>query len=160
MGEDPAGGGPPFVDAEAAFRQHWDDIVADMAATAAELRDEGRQVLELHPADVTVVARDRRGFDVLVPDDEFEQLRTWVDAAAFPDHRVYRADTGLVFLLVVLDDPDAGRAVCCPLYYEPTEAESLRQLAAADGVLRTHVRRLSEEYVVLTHEDAEPFLPE
>ena len=93
-------------------------------------------------------------------DDEFESLPAWVAEAAFPEHRVYRAEAGLVFLLVVLDDPDAGLAVCCPLYYEPSEAETLRELAEADGELRTHVRRLSESAVTLTHEDVEPFLPE
>jgi len=160
MEDDSACRGPPFAGGGAAIREHWDDLVADMAATAADLRGAGREVLELHPADVTVVSRSRRGFDVLVPDDEFETLQAWVAEAAFPEHRVYRAEAGLVFLLVVLDDPDAGLAVCCPLYYEPSEAETLRELATADGELRTHVRRLSDSSVTLTHEDVEPFLPE
>ena len=160
MEDDSAGGAPAFAGGGAAVREHWEDLVADMAATAADLRGAGREVLELHPADVTVVSRSRRGFDVLVPDDEFETLQAWVAEAAFPEHRVYRAKAGLVFLLVVLDDPDAGLAVCCPQYYEPSEAETLRELAGADGELRTHVRRLSESYVTLTHEDVEPFLPE
>jgi hypothetical protein len=160
MEDDSAGGAPPFAGGGAAVREHWDDLVADMAATAADLRGEGREVLELHPADVTVVSRNRRGFDVLVPDDEFETLRDWVAEAAFPEHRVYRAEAGMVFLLVVLDDPDADLAVCCPLYYEPSEAETLRELATVDGELRTHVRRLSDSSVTLTHEDVEPFLPE
>jgi hypothetical protein len=159
MTDAPDGGPPTFAGAGAAIREHWDDIVADMAATAEDLRAAGRTVLELHPADVTVVTRSRRGFDVLVPDDEFEQLRKWVAEAAFPQHRVYRAEAGLVFLLVVIEDPDAGVAVCCPLYYEPGAAETLREVADADGELRTHVRRLSESYVTLTHEDVEPFLP-
>jgi len=160
MEDDSTGGAPAFAGGGAAVREHWDDLVADMAATAAEFREEGREVLELHPADVTVVSRSRRGFDVLVPDDEFETLQAWVAEAAFPEHRVYRAVAGTVFLLVVLNDPDAGLAVCCPLYYEPSQAETLRELAEADGELRTHVRRLSESYVTLTHEDVEPFLPE
>ncbi|PSP67086.1 hypothetical protein BRC85_07650 [Halobacteriales archaeon QS_1_69_70] len=160
MEDDSAGRAPPFAGGGGTVHDHWDDLVADMAATAADLSGAGREVLELHPADVTVVSRSRRGFDVLVPDDEFETLREWVDGATFPEHRVYRAEAGLVFLLVVLDDPDAGLAVCCPLYYEPSEAETLRELAGADGELRTHVRRLSESYVTLTHDDVEPFLPE
>ena len=160
MGDDSTGGAPPFAGGGAAVREHWDDLVDDMGATAADLRGAGREVLELHPADVTVVTRSRRGIDALVPDDEFETLQAWVAEAAFPEHRVYRAEAGLVFLLVVLDDPDAGLAVCCPLYYQPSEAETLRELAEADGELRTHVRRLSGSYVTLTHEDVEPFLPE
>lgn len=155
------GGTPPILGgAGAAIREHWADLVDDMEATAAELRAAGWEVLELHPGDVTVVTESHRGFDVLVPDDEFEQLREWVDGAAFTDHDVYRADAGITFLLVVMQDPDAERAVCCPLYYERGDADTLRKLAAVDGELRTHVRRLSEEYVHFVHEDPAPFFPE
>lgn len=157
---DDLGGGPAFGGTGAAIREHWDDLVADMAATAEEFRDAGWAVLELHPGDVTVVTQSHRGFDVLVPDDEFERLAAWVAEDSFPEHDVYRAEAGIVFLLVVLQDPDAERAVCCPLYYEPGEAETLCGLAEADGELRTHVRRLSEEYVHLTHADPDPFLPD
>lgn len=152
-------GGPAFGGTGTAIRRHWDDLIGDMEATAAEFRAAGWEVLELHPADVTVVTEPYRGFDVLVPDDEFERLREWVQAATFPDHDVYRAEAGIVFLLAVMQAPDAERAVCCPLYYERGEAEALRQFAAADGELRTHVRRLSEEYVHITHGEPDPFLP-
>jgi len=67
-------GGPAFGGDAAGIREHWDDLVDDVAATAEGLREEGWDVLELHPGDVTVVTGARSGFDVLVPDDEFETL--------------------------------------------------------------------------------------
>ena len=154
--------GPAFagLGASAAIREHWNDLVDDMETTAAEFREAGWETLELHPGDVTVVTRSNRGFDVLVPDDEFERLREWVADADFADHDVYRAEAGITFLMVVLKAPDAERAICCPLYYGDDDADTLRDLAAADGALWTHVRRLSEEYVHLRHDDPEPFLPE
>jgi len=157
----PAAGAPAFagMDAGTAIREHWDDLVADMAATASEFREAGWEVLELHPGDVTVVTEPNRGFDVLVPDDEFERLREWVDADDFPDHDVYRAEAGITFLLLVAKDESAERAVCCPLYYDEQGGELLQQLAREDGSLWTHVRRLSEEFVHLRHDDPEPFLP-
>lgn len=156
-----AAGSPAFagMDVGTAIREHWDDLVADMAATAEEFRAAGWETLELHPGDVTVVAESNRGFDVLVPDDEFERLREWIDADAFPDHDVYRAEAGITFLLVVAKDEAAERAVCCPLYYDEQGGKLLRQLAREDGELWTHVRRLSEEFVHLRHDDPEPFLP-
>jgi hypothetical protein len=156
-----ATGGPAFpgMDAGTAIREHWDDLVADMAATAAEFREAGWEVLELHPGDVTVVTESNRGFDVLVPDDEFERLREWVDAGDFSDHDVYRAEAGITFLLLVAKDESAERAVCCPLYYDDRGGKLLRRLASEDGELWTHVRRLSEEFVHLRHDDPEPFLP-
>lgn len=152
---------PPFAgtDVGTAIRQHWDDLVGDMEATAEEYRSAGWEVLELHPGDVTVVTESNRGFDVLVPDDEFERLRKWVTGAEFTDHDVYRAEAGITFLLLVVKDEDAERAVCCPLYYDSGAEPTLRELAAAEGVLWTHVRRLSEEFVHFAHEDPELFFP-
>lgn len=155
-----AAGAPTLGGTSSAIKQHWDNLVEDMAATADEFRDAGWEVLELHPGDVTVVTETHRGFDVLVPDDEFETLREWIADASFPEHDVYRADRDIVFLLVVLQDPTIERAVCCPLYYDRPQVETLSTLAAADGELRTHVRRLSEDYVHLRHEDPDPFLPD
>lgn len=153
---------PPFVgmDVGTAIRDHWDDLVADMDATAEEFRAAGWDVLELHPGDVTVVTESNRGFDVLVPDDEFDRLREWVADSEFPDYDVYRAEAGITFLLLVVKDPDDERAVCCPLYYERDDETTLRGLAEADGELWTHVRRLSEEFVHLQHGDPSLFFPD
>jgi hypothetical protein len=160
--DDEPGGGPAFEalgGAAEAVRRHWDDLVDDMAVTADEYRAAGWDVLELHPGDVTALVESAT-LDVLVPDDEFEQLREWTESGTFTEHEVYRAASGLVFLLVVLKDPDADRAVCCPAYYDESAVEQLRERARARGGMRTHVRRLSEESVTFTHGTPEPFFPD
>lgn len=156
-------GGPafdPVVTAAGDIREHWDDLVGDMEATAEAFRERGWEVLELHPGDVTAVSGDRWGFDVLVPDDEFARLAEWVETCEFDEHDVYRATSRLVFVLVVLQDADGQRAVCCPLYYGPEAADGLRELAEREGRIYTHVRRLSEEYVTFTHENPDLFFPD
>lgn len=158
-----AGGAPAFDAAGAAadaLREHWDDLIADASATAEELRADGWEVLELHPGDVTAVSGSRWGYDVLVPDDEFETLRSWVETGSFEDHDVYRAERALVFVLVALKDNDRKRAVCCPLYYGYEAVDGLRALAADEGRVHTHVRRLGGEYVHVSHDDPDLFFPE
>jgi len=162
MTEDDATGGPALAgfDAASAVREHWDDLVGDMEATAAEFEDAGWDALQLHPGDVTAVTGDRWGFDVLVPDDEFEQLHEWVDDGAFDEHDVYRVESGIVFALVVLRDEADERAVCCPLYYDDATVKGLCDLAGQQGRVFTHVRNLAEEYVTFTHEEPSLFFPD
>jgi hypothetical protein len=151
---------PPGAATGPAIREHWEDMVAEMEAIAAEYRENGWSVLELHPGDVTVVTESRRGLDVLLPDDEFERFADWAAEGAFDEHEVYRAEAGIVFLLVVLRDEATDRAVCCPAYYAFDEVETLRGIVEADGRLATHVRNLAEEYVTVTHEEPAEFFPE
>jgi len=153
---------PPFAsdDIGTALRRHWESLVADMEATADEFRAAGWDVLELHPGDVTVVTESNRGFDVLVPDDEFDRLRDWTDGTSFPDHQVYRSDTDVTFLLLVLESAAAERAICCPLYFDEEGEHTLRTLATEDGVLRTHIRNLAEEFVHFRHDQPAPFFTE
>ena len=154
--------GPAFagMDAASAVREHWDDLVGDMEATAAEFEAADWDVLQLHPGDVTAVTGDRWGFDVLVPDDEFDQLHEWVHDGAFDEHDVYRVESGIVFALVVLKDEADERAVCCPLYYDDAAVEGLGELADQQGRVFTHVRNLAEEYVTFTHEEPSLFFPD
>lgn len=157
MDEDDAG---PAFGAASPVQAYWSDLLDDMTATADEFRDRGWDVLELHPGDVTVVDAERRGFDVLVPDDEFEKLEAWVADCTFDEHDVYLAPREIVFGLVVLRDTDRERAVCCPLYYGSEDLEALGDMVQTEGRLLTHVRRLSEEYVTFVHEQPQLFFPE
>ncbi|QLH83187.1 DUF7529 family protein [Halosimplex pelagicum] len=162
MTDEDAAGGPAFAGtgAASAVREHWEDLIGDMDATAAEFEEAGWETLRLHPGDVTAVTGDRWGFDVLVPDDEFERLREWVEAGAFDEHDVYRVESGIQFALVVLKDDDGERAVCCPLYYDDAAVEGLGELAERRGRVETHVRNLAEEYVTFTHDEPDLFFPD
>ena len=136
----------------------WEAVVADMEATAEGYREADWAVLELHPGDVTV---DEQGLDVLVPGDEFEALEEIAVEATFGSYEVYRAaESGMVFALVVLEDTETERAVCCPIYYEREAIEGVRE-RIGDGVLYTHIRPLNDDRTVtFSYEEPELFVPE
>lgn len=152
--------GPHPFDPSSPLLEHWDDLMGDVAATADIYREEGWDVLELHPGDVTALAEpDEFGLDVLVPDDEFGRLETWVAEGRFEEFEVYRAESGMVFLLVVTRDDENRRAVCLPAYYGFEAVPGLAERAEREGRFLTHVRRLDGERVTFTHDDPSPFLP-
>ena len=161
----------------AGSRDFWDDVMADMEATAEEYREAGWSVVELHPGDVTplptaavadetddAAEADRLGFDVLLPGDEFEAVRAVVEAseAAFDEYDAYRArEADTVFLVVAMKAEAAGEAVVFPLYYDERVAGPMCSLAAEAGELHTYLRPLDDaERVVFTHRDPDPLLPE
>ena len=144
---------PPVV------ADRWEDVLADASATAAEYREEGWAVLELHPGDVTPLTDDPFGFDVLAPDDEFADLRAAVEDVEVDRTSVYRAqDGGVRFYVTVAEATDAGRAVVVPTFLLLADLPALQQRAEDAGVMYTHVRTLSlDERVTFRHEDPDRF---
>lgn len=158
MSRDESGSGP--------VEALWDDLLADLSATAAEYREDGWETLTLHPGDVTPLSGeygDRVGLDVLVPDDEYRDLEAWFDAGLTVDgYEVYRtAAGGVVLLLVVVRDESERRAVLYPAFYdlEDDQARSLITTADEGGALHTYLRRLTGDYVELRHDDPDLFAP-
>ncbi len=153
----------------ASAREEWERVLEDAATTAAEYRDAGWETLELHPGDVTPDPPawepnpdgGRVGFDVLVPDDEFERLEAAVADADFTEYEAYTGRTGeVVFAVVVMRAEDAGRAVFLPLYYAIPQVEALVPRALEAGAVETEVRPLSDERrVTLTQSDPSPLFP-
>lgn len=146
----------------------WEQVVEEMEATAAEYREAGWETQALHPGDVVPLpptwdpdSDDQVGFDVLVPGSEFEALEELVDGATFDAYEAYRAKAGdVVFVVVVMQASDDGKAVVYPLYYRRSRASELIDRARTDGETRTYVRPLSDERrVVFTHEGPEALLP-
>jgi len=151
----------------------WQAVVEDMEGLAAEYREIGWEVLELHPGDVATLdggggdgddgEDDRHGLEVLVPDPEFEELEAWIEEGTrFGSYEVYRTtEDEVAFLLVVLTDEATERAVCVPAYYEMSNVETLRACAEHDGVFFTYVRRLQGDRVItFTGDDPGLFLPD
>jgi hypothetical protein len=140
----------------------WEAVIEDMEATAAEYREAGWEVLELHPGDVTVLDGDRYGLDVLVPGNEYERLTDLAATGTFDSYEVYRADeSGIAFVLAVLEDPAGEQAVCCPAYYETSEADGMARRADAEGRMYTHIRPLAnDEAVTFAYEDPDLFFVE
>jgi hypothetical protein len=139
---------------------HWEAVVDDMTVTAEEYREAGVEVVELHPGDV-VPRPDVGGFDVLVPDPEFDALRDLLADATLSESDVFRARaSGVAFFVAVLVDPDGSAAVCCPLYYHlgDEETAALQRDAAEAGTLRAFVRPLAnDEAVTLEFDDPDVF---
>jgi hypothetical protein len=151
----------PNVDA----MSFWEEVLEDMEATAAEYRQEGWEVLEIHPGDVTVRPEGERiGLDVLVPDDEFDRLQSLVaDDVTFDGYQVYRADQeGLVFVVVAMEDAGTETAVVYPAYYDTHQPDTNDMLdhARQEGELRSYLRILQGEYVEFALEDPSLFVPE
>lgn len=144
----------------------WDEVIADMEATAETYRDEGWQVLEIHPGDVAAPDGEqggRWGLDVLVPGDEFEELERLieVESFSFDESEVYRATrSGIVFLVVAILDHDTEVAVVFPAYYDVDRGRSMLGRATEAGEMHTHLRPLDLENVVtFSHDDPSLFMP-
>lgn len=149
-----------------AVQSHWDQVVADMEATADAYRADDWTVLEIHPGDVVTLSperADRWGLDLLVPDDEFRDLREWVDAADadFDACEVFRAQGGgVLYLVVAMQDTDAERVVLFPAFYDPARAKGMLTAAEDAGEMRTHLRPLTNDPVVtFTQSDPDLFAP-
>lgn len=140
----------------------WEAVMEDMAATATGYREAGYSVLELHPGDVAVENDERYGLDVLVPGEEYDELERVTAAATFDSYEVYHArEAGMTFLLLVLTDPEAEQAVCCPAYYDDRDVEALERRSHAEGAMHTHVRPLDHEtWVTFTHDEPDLFFPD
>jgi hypothetical protein len=145
----------------------WDDVVADMEATAEQYREDGWAVVEVHAGHVTPLdgsGRDRWGLDVLAPDNEFAEVERLVleEGHEFDSCEVFRArDGNLVLLVVAMLAEDAEKAVVFPAYYDEQGAADMLERAREAGQMRTHVRPLSEDPIVtFTQGDPSLFLPE
>lgn len=145
---------------------HWDRVVADLEATAAEYDEQGWESRQLHPGDVTPLSGehgDRVGLDVLVPGEEYEALRSLLDGGvAFDAYRVFRAAVSdMVYLVVAMEDADSETAVLFPAYYRATDpaARAMLDRARDEGRLRSYVRRLDGEFVQLHHDEPALFAP-
>ena len=153
----------------AGVEEFWERAVDDMETTAAEYRDAGWEVLELHPGDVTALPTasaddesDRVGLDVLIPNDEFDALEARVADATFDGYDAYRAEAGdVVFLVVAMKAEEAGAAVVFPVYYARSEAGTMLRRAAERGEMRTYLRPLEDDRrVVFSQREPANLLPE
>lgn len=149
-----------------AVQHRWEQVMADMEATADDYRERGWTVLELHPGDVAALGpdqADRWGLDLLLPDDEFGELETWVAGGAdrFDTCEVLRGSSGgLLFLVVAMLDDGAERAVLFPAYYDVARAEDMLEAAETADELPAHLRPLTNEPVVtFTIDDPELAFP-
>ncbi len=151
--------------ADPAVLDAWPAMQEDVDALAAEFRDRGWDVIEIHPGDVVSLApgeHDRWGLDVLTPDDELEAVAAAVEEAAFDELDVYRRVEGsYVFVLVVARDAPTERAILIPAYFRRDAAAPLRGYARERGEIHVHLRPLTRTPVItFSHDEPALFFPE
>lgn len=137
------------------LKANWEDVEADLEATAEELEEEGWATITLHPGDVTTQtgkADIPPGLDVMVANNEFEAVEEQLEAgAAFGETAVFRRPAGgIMFLVCVMRDPDREVAVLFPAFY-PQRGESAQTLAdhaRDEGELQVFVRPLDRSRIV------------
>ena len=158
--ETPSTDEPTSVKGLGGVGDYWDDIVADMEATAEEYRERGWETLCLHPGQVWPDF-DAGAFDVLLPDGEYESLVEFVDASDVDDYDVFRAEVATVYFLLVLRDEERKRAVLLPGYYDFGHGKKLYYGLPDGGSLGVSARRLREDGTVKFSLDRpDQFFPE
>lgn len=152
MSSDPSA--PPTAVAD-----HWDALLADADATAAEYREADWDTLLIHTAEVGVLPDDPFGLDAVAPDNEFADLRRLAAEATFDDSHVYSTEAdGVRFLLVVAEASATRDVVLVPAYLPGDAAGPLYERASETGAMYTHVRTLAnDQRVSFQHDDYEPF---
>ena len=141
---------------------NWEDTLEDVASIADEYESAGWETLVLRPGEVQVISGDsvRTGFDVLIPDDEYRELRSVLESGvSFDTYEVHRnVRNDVVHVIVTMEDGATQTGLLYPAYYGLEDADTVEG-AGDDGRLRTHLRRLNGEYVELTHSDPDLFVP-
>lgn len=150
-----------------ALRERWEDVEADLDATAEELEAEGWTTLTLHVGDVTSYPGhddEPARLDVMVADNEFDALEAHVRSGVeFGETVVFRqAADGVMFLVCVLRDPEREVATLFPAFYpqKGKAAGALADHAHETGRLKVVVRPLDRRRsVAFTIEEPELVFP-
>ena len=145
--------------------ERWTQVTAELEGIAEESRKRGWTVVTVVPEAVLTRGPDvdpegKGGFDLVIPDDDYEPLAAHVAGREFDAYEVFRGDgDGAVYLVVAVEAPVSERAVLYPAYFEDGSAEALFETAEA-GPLYTHLRTADgDERVTFTHEAPTPFFP-
>ncbi|AEH36387.1 DUF7529 family protein [Halopiger xanaduensis] len=151
----------------------WDELREDAAAIAEEYGDDGWDTVVLEPAAVDAAPSEtdeRGGLEAIVSETEYGLLEALVerdDVAVDEAEVYYRPSEGdeRRFALAVERDTSRGIAVCLPLTYRLTEAQThaVFETALADGELLVHVRSSdgpadADQRVTFSHDDPLLFL--
>lgn len=145
-------------------RPNWEQLIEDMAAMSEEYREAGWEALEVHPGDISAFPgeKGRAGIELLAPDNEFDPIEeAFDDTTGFDDADVYRAvESGMVYLLIVLEAPDIETVVLLPAYYSHGNDQAFVEFLEESDEVPVHVRPLDQRRVLtFAHADPTLFLP-
>ncbi|MFC6991311.1 hypothetical protein ACFQH3_05725 [Haladaptatus sp. GCM10025707] len=150
----------PVMQAEAldAVAAHWEDLIDDMEATAAEYRELGWEVVTVYPAQVFPDMK-LPGFDILIADNDYAAAVEFTEENEVEEYDVYRAETDAIFFLAVMRDESNGRALLVPGYYSMEKGSELR--GRIDDSLTIALNRLKRDVAVsISLEQPAAFFPE
>ena len=138
----------------------WWRLIDEAEELAEDYRGRGRDVLVVHPGDVTTVRKsDQFGLNVLAPDSEYDRMRSLAERHRFERSHVYRrVEDELRFLLCVFEGGGDEAVVFVPAYASETDLDMWYPLAQEAGEMPVLVRPLEyEERVTLTVADPDLF---
>ncbi|MFB6105145.1 MAG: hypothetical protein ABEJ57_08750 [Halobacteriaceae archaeon] len=150
---------------EDAIESHWEDVMADLYATAEEYEEMGWDTVTVRPGDVTLTTVDDLGdhtpvFLVTCPQSAWEGIDDlFENEVAFDRAEVFRAAVDeAVFVVVVLEAEAEETAVLYPLYYSLLEwGPAYGQ--GEDAKVYTRLRHIDGRFHQVEHEDPELFAP-
>jgi hypothetical protein len=144
----------------------WRLTLDDMEAMAADLEDEGWNVIDI-PASHTAPENpdagetDRFGFVYVIPDNYAEEFSDAVEAGTFPTYRVFRKEvSSRVFMLTQYLDPDTDTAILIVGTYEMMHAPPLVKTAMREDEMYSHVQTIDGTVLgSFRHGDYTKFFP-
>lgn len=143
---------------------NWDRLMTDMTEMARDYEDDGWTALTVHPGDIAAFPGEagRRGLELLAPDNEFDPIAEAFDATeGFDSAAVYRAvESGMVYLLIVLEAPDTETVLLLPAYYSHGNDTAFVDMLETADTVPVHVRPLDERRILtFSHDEPDLFLP-
>lgn len=141
----------------------WEAAVGDMEATADAYEEAGWETYTLRPGDTTLLetAEERAHLDVVLSGPDSETVTDLVERVRFTEYEVLKAvEEGVVYVVVLMEDPDSEIVLLYPAMYSVEDAESVVENAKEAGEFVAHLRGLEREPVEFTYEDPGLFEPE
>ena len=126
---------------------HWDDLLDDVQAIAAEYKANGWETLVLHPGDIATITEGDAGFRLIIPESELDELAEAVKGAeeSFNEFELHRAPTDdLLLFIVVVKSSDYDYATLFPAYYEPDVDDEFVTAVREQGSVFTEITNLDQ----------------
>ncbi|MFB6362292.1 MAG: hypothetical protein ABEH59_13350 [Halobacteriales archaeon] len=144
----------------------WERTIAELNRLEADLEAAGQDVVAIpagHIAPVPPEAgdTDRFGLVHVIPGEEADAFRDAFEAGEYVEYEVFRRQVGhRLFLLTKLGAPDAEFTILLAGSVATTYADGLREAAAEEGEIYTHVQLLDGTHLgSFRHDDPSLFLP-
>lgn len=148
------------------LKDGWSRTLEDMRAMAAELREEGWDVVDVGAGDTAPESpdagrTDRFGLVHVIPGNEADAFAEAFREDGFETYEVFRAEVeGQVFQVTQLLDEETDTAILLAGQYELRRAAPLVNAALEAGEMYTHVQTLDTTHLgSFRHEDVERFFP-